>query len=371
MNLTDFDIKDDAWKVLDILASYWGASNNVDQPMYWIERDMGAKEYRLSFVLGRNKPKHTFEEVFAATPGLNEWLDAQGWNPRTVYENVQSLVTAEINNTNWNVERLPEERIVRSLPRRLPPLQWSYYDFSRKAYWQEMAKTPNFGRSVDQWAVQMKSALTQEKTTESAAWVTQQLRRLIGRQPNWELNNAQSFRAWARNNKSWERVLDRMSVSYRVDHDGLSLPLWALENNWAYGCKKWCEETDVSLRFVPRAENLPSHWTTNEETPLNGSLWHWACRISSVATVKELLLSDPTVLWSTDASGKTGLHWACAAGREDVVTLLLSKGAPLDAEDQDKKIAAELVPDGLDRLFNMLEDRRMAQKRSEADLSLS
>lgn len=367
MNLIDFDLKDEPWKILDLLTSYWGATQNVDQPMYWIERDFGAKDYRLSFVLGRNAPKATFAEVFEATPALSQWLDAQGWNPRTVYENVQALVTQEINETTWNVERLPEQKIVRSLPRRLPPLQWNFYDFSRKAYWGELLKKPNFGRSVDRWALQLKDYLTKEKTPEAAAWVTQQLRRLMERQPNWELQNGQSFRAWSRQNKSWERLLDRLSVSYRVDHDGLSLPLWALENNWSYGCKKWCEESGVSLGFVPTLEHIPEQWRGNEDVTPNGSLWHWACRVSNAATVKDLINFDASVVTSTDALGRTGLHWACEMGREDIIDLLLSKGASLHAEDFDGKIPAEIVPQGLDSLFDKLEDRRAQHKRSEAE----
>lgn len=370
MNLIDFDLKDEPWKILDLLASYWGASQNVDQPMYWIERDMGAKDYRLSFVLSRNKPKCSFEEVFAATPALSQWLDAQGWNPRTVYENVQALVTQEINDTNWNVERLPEQKIVRSLPRRLPPLQWSFYDFSRKAYWAELLNKPTFGRSVDQWARHMKSYLTKEKTAETTSLVTQQMRRLMERQPNWELQNGQSFRVWARHNKSWERFLDLLSVSYRVDQDGKSLPLWALENNWAYGCKKWCKESGLSLSFVPTVDHIPAAWIEGEDVPPNGSLWHWACRISNATTVEDLISFEANIVSSTDSMGRTGLHWACAVGRMDVIETLLAKGASLETEDLEGKIPAELVPQGLDSLFNTLEDRRIKQKRPEIESAL-
>lgn len=371
MNLVDFNLKDEPWKILDLLASYWGATQNVDQPMYWIERDMGAKEYRLSFVLSRSKSKVSFDEVFAATPALSEWLDAQGWNPRTVHENVQALVTHEINGSTWNVERLPEQKIVRSLPRRLPPLQWSFYDFSRKAYWGELLNKPSFGRSVDQWARQMKECLTKEKNPESTAWATQQMRRLMERQPNWEMQNGQSFRAWARNNKSWERFLDRLSVSYRVDQDSTPLPLWSLENNWAYGCRKWCEESGLSLNFVPTVDHIPAKWINEEEDVPNGSLWHWACRVSNAATVKDLINFDTSVVSATDNLGRTGLHWACAVGQVEVIDVLLNKGASLDAEDFEGKIPAELVPQGFDRLFNALEDRRTKKKRPEKEIAIS
>ena len=43
--------------------------------------------------------------------------------------------------------------------------------------------------------------------------------------------------------------------------------------------------------------------------------------------VRASLEKSPELINKTDSSKRSALHWACSAGRDDVVKLLLSKGA--------------------------------------------
>ena len=43
--------------------------------------------------------------------------------------------------------------------------------------------------------------------------------------------------------------------------------------------------------------------------------------------VRASLEKSPELINKTDSSKRSALHWACSAGRDDVVRLLLSKGA--------------------------------------------
>lgn len=43
--------------------------------------------------------------------------------------------------------------------------------------------------------------------------------------------------------------------------------------------------------------------------------------------VRASLEKNPELINKTDSSKRSALHWACSAGRDDVVRLLLSKGA--------------------------------------------
>jgi ankyrin repeat protein len=70
---------------------------------------------------------------------------------------------------------------------------------------------------------------------------------------------------------------------------------------------------------------------TNQSTPL-----HWAAESGSVDLCR-LMLDHQAIcgsLSSTDASGATPLHWAAGEGRVDVVRLFESRGAPMDARDE-------------------------------------
>lgn len=364
MNLTDFNLKSEPWKIFDFVVSYWGAAQNVDQPLYWIERPIGQKEYSFAFALGKTAAKKTFEQLLEDCPELEPWLAAQGWSRSTVFEEVQQFVLDQIKTDQWNAERLTDEKVIRSRPRRPPPLHWSYNEFFRKQYWKNVLSKEEFGRSSDTWAKTMKSFLTQESNSESAKWVQSQLRKLIERQPNWEIQTGQSFRVWARNNKSWEKILDRMSIMYGVEQDAIPVVLWSIENNWFYGTKKWCQEKDVSLTFSPKTEDLLDSWIDEEKLFTSGTLWHWGVRSSSLEWVKEAIRFDKTVLLATDSNGRTALHWACAFEREDIIGFLLSKGLSLDTEDLNGKIPSELVPYHNDKLFNQLEDYRIVKKTS-------
>lgn len=363
MHPIDFNLKDEPWKVFDLLASFWGASQNVDQPLYWIERDIGKKDYRLVFAAGQTRA--SFEQVYDSLPMAQQWLDDLGWNNRTHFDNIQELVKKHIEDSTWDAERLPEEKIVRSHPRRPPPIQWSFYPLLRKAYWSGVLSIPGFGRSVDQWAVQMKETLSEPKTAAGEEWVNNRLRKLMERQPDWEIQSGQSFRAWAAEQPSWDKVLNRWNISFRVSQDSVPLVLWAIEKGWESGAQRWCDESGLSFHFVPSVQDIPEHWWTSEEDVPSGSLWHWACRVAPDAFVRELMASDASLKDSKDLLGRTGLHWACAPARASMVELLVNAGVSVSEEDEEGKIAAEMIPEWENSLFEALEDYRLARKKKE------
>lgn len=62
-----------------------------------------------------------------------------------------------------------------------------------------------------------------------------------------------------------------------------------------------------------------------------------AVRAGDVSTVTTLLAADPGLAGSTDATGATALHYAAAAGRADLVALLLGAGADANATDPQQR----------------------------------
>lgn len=72
---------------------------------------------------------------------------------------------------------------------------------------------------------------------------------------------------------------------------------------------------------------------------------HRACEVGDVDRVKQLLASESVDTWYEDPSSAnwSALHFACEAGRADVVTLLLRHGALWNAVDANGYTAAQVA----------------------------
>lgn len=106
-----------------------------------------------------------------------------------------------------------------------------------------------------------------------------------------------------------------------------------------------------SADHIPAAQHAASH---PRETPV----WLLACALSSPLAVRALFEADPSLLGFQSIDGKSGLHFAAAAGNSDVVDALVGFGADLSLEDASGAIPAECVPVGHDDLFNKMESLR-------------
>ena len=79
-----------------------------------------------------------------------------------------------------------------------------------------------------------------------------------------------------------------------------------------------------------------------ELTPESAVAWaagflHAAARDGRVEKVMALLEETPAAVGTTDSSGKTALHWACAGGHVSTAELLISRAASITARDGNDK----------------------------------
>jgi hypothetical protein len=96
-----------------------------------------------------------------------------------------------------------------------------------------------------------------------------------------------------------------------------------------------------------------------ELTPESAVAWaagflHAAARDGRVEKVMALLEETPAAVGTTDSSGKTALHWACAGGHVSTAELLISRAASITARDGDDKTPLGLCEGNADMVSALL-----------------
>lgn len=346
----------DLWLPIERAVSYAAAASGADLPTIWLERPFGERAYTLmTKINGQVRP---FDQLDIPNE-VHRLLVHQGVLDWPQY--IQEVVQAHIDDVSWSVDRSPEDKVVRSKERRIPSLLWSQDDTLRTMYWaqvSDLSQDPS-GRPVDQWARKLKSLLSAPHNKSSEEQAFEIVKKVMARRPDWEMQNQQSWRAWAWQDEAWSKVLENWGVSTRVSHEGMPFPLWAIENHWKDGLMSWMREAGVSAQFVPRHEDIPHHWFDGaQEEDLVGSLWHWSSRISTPALLEELSIQDPSLLDLHDINNNTAFHWACSSANETVVRWLMVQSARADVENNQGLLASEILPEGFDDLFDQLEEYR-------------
>jgi ankyrin repeat protein len=59
----------------------------------------------------------------------------------------------------------------------------------------------------------------------------------------------------------------------------------------------------------------------------------FACVVEQFSLVRTLLSTDRNLVNTSDADGRTALHWAASSGALDIVRLLIDKGAEVNKQD--------------------------------------
>lgn len=59
------------------------------------------------------------------------------------------------------------------------------------------------------------------------------------------------------------------------------------------------------------------------------SVCEWAYE-GKLSHIKSTVEADPKQVLKTDSSKRSGLHWACSAGRKEVVDFFIAKGAEVN-----------------------------------------
>lgn len=349
------------WKHdVDMIASYWAASRNKEQPVYWLERAFKEKEYHLKFSDGTHQV--SLSELLNECPEITSFLANKGWTLSNETSNIKEIVLNALNDGSWTVYRFPDEKKITSLKYRPTDLLWSFNEELRTLYWKNVVNKKNFGRQVDSWARVLKKLLNEPMNPKSRTKFAKRIKNMMFHQPNWEEESGQSIQAWAYQSPSWEKELKKWGFSFQGKNDGIPLILWAIENNWTYGIQSWMKETQLELSYVPPFEHIPSYWFGQEKNDeLSGSLWHWMCRISDLSVYCDILAENHSLPLLLDNHKRNGLHWACNVAHIKNINILLEYGVSLNQEDRDGKIPSEMVPDGFDPLFAFLEDYRLSK----------
>ena len=354
----------DLWLPIEQAVSYAAALAGSDLPTIWLERHVSSRTYTLMTKI--NSEVRPFDQLdlpdavhrFLTHKGVLEWG-----------QYIQDIVQSHIDDVSWNVDRVPEHKVLRSKERRIPSLLWSQQDQLRALYWErvsDVTQEPS-GRSVDQWARKLKELFSAPHSKSSEDQAFEIVKKIMARRPDWEIQNQQSWRAWAWQDDAWSKVLENWGISTRVSHQGVPFPLWAIDSNWAQGLLSWMREAGVSAQFVPRHEDIPSPWFEGApEEDLVGSLWHWAARMSTPNVLEQLLIQDPSLRDLQDINGNTAFHWACSGANEDVVNWLMACGARADQENNEGLLASEILPEGFDGLFEQMEEYRSSMSNNSA-----
>ena len=61
------------------------------------------------------------------------------------------------------------------------------------------------------------------------------------------------------------------------------------------------------------------------------SVCEWAYE-GELKAIKSAVEADPKLVLKTDSSKRSGLHWACSAGKKEVVDFFIAKGAQVSSQ---------------------------------------
>ena len=343
-----------SWSSLSSVCSLVGALHGYPSLAFCLARPKGEKRYKI--VLNIENEFIPLDTLLKSHPKTEEFLEKLGFF--ATGEDLSNFVLQQLQEDKWNAHYSKKHQWTQCSWRFLPAKFFSSSPNLNHWYWNEVLEKRAKACPQDKWAVRLHDLLQAPPNTKAIKEVSTLLQTFSLKRQSWENQSGQSLRFWAQNDKKWQSLLDKWGVSYRHSHNGTALVVWALANGWSDVVKGWQKETNLSMEFVPPFEDLPTSW--QNDNGQNGSLWHWACAFAPVDLVKKIASSSDFDINNLSTYGQTALHWACHQGQADTVRFLLScPNIALDIEDQEHKIASELLSEDFNELFDEMEDLRL------------